>query len=195
MDTLRRLRLAFAPSWLRAVNEGLLFNCEAVHCARMQKYETLLGEINVEIKRFNALLADDVNLRIPLLTTSGESWYVTADVPFAKIAHPFNTLPGVYILCACRQSDPLSVGAYIGKSSGARTAMGARLDSWFRADKATKLYRMDDPGGEAYIIEAISAIGLRDPRMRTFASALEEFIIAGVRDRVHLLNRSGNPKR
>ena len=68
-----------------------------------------------------------------------------------------------------------------------RTAMGARLDGYFRSGKATKLYRMDDRDGEPYLIEAISAIALRDARMRTFAPALEEFIIAGVRDSVHLL--------
>jgi hypothetical protein len=144
------------------------------------------------VLRPNALLADDV--RIAPLNTSSESWFVAANVPYAKISHPYNPLPGVYILCACRQNDPLSVGAYVGKSSGARVAMGWRLDNHFRPGKATNIHTMDDPSGVPYVIEAISAIGLRDPRMRTFAPALEEFIIAGVKERVHLLNCSGNPR-
>ncbi len=158
-----------------------------------QKYETVLREINVEIEKFNALLVPE--FRIAPLTTSGQSWFVTVNVPSHKIAHPYNALPGVYVLCACRQSEPLSVGAYIGKSSGARVAMGWRLDAHFRPGKTTNMYTMADPRGEPFLIEAISAIGFRDPRMRSFASALEEFIVAGVKDRVHLLNRTGNPPK
>jgi hypothetical protein len=156
-----------------------------------QKYEIVLREINVEIEKFNLLLAEEV--RIALLDTSGESWFPTVGVPYARISHPFNAFPGVYVLCACCQSDPLSLGAYIGKSSGRRVAMGWRLNAWFLPGKATNTYTMADPSGVPYTIEAISAVALRDPRMRTFAPALEEFIINGVRERIHLLNRSGNP--
>jgi hypothetical protein len=82
------------------------------------------------------------------------------------------------------------LGAYIGKSS--LNHIGSRLWAHLNPHRATDIYRMNDLSGEPFIIEAIAAIGLRDPRMRALASALEEFIIAGVRDRVHLLNGTGN---
>lgn len=158
----------------------------------MQKYQIILGEINHEVDEFNLLLKDE--FRIPHLSTSGESWFSVINLPYAKIAHPYNHFPGVYVLCASHESDPFRVAAYIGKSSGTKVAMGWRLDSHFHPGKATNIYRMADPLGEPFIIEAICAIGLRDAKMRTFASALEEFIIDGVKGRVHLLNRSRNSR-
>lgn len=158
----------------------------------MQKYQTILNEINREIDGFNLLLKAE--FKIPELGISGESWFPVTNLPFAKISHPYNRFPGVYILCACHEKNPLRVGAYIGKSSGTRVAMGWRLDNHFRPGKVTNIHRMPDPYGEQFIIEAISAIGIRQPNMRTFASALEEFIIDGVKGRIHLLNRSRNSR-
>ena len=154
----------------------------------MQKYECILREINVEIEKFNTLLAEGLRIA-PLNVSNPESCLVIAGVPFEEQAWPYSGSPGVYICCAHDQNDPTRLGAYIGKSS---RAIGFRVWHHLNPHRATKIYQMKDRSGQIFIIEAIVCVGLLEPRMKTFASALEEFIIAGVKGRVHLLNRSGN---
>jgi hypothetical protein len=156
----------------------------------MQKYESILREINLEIEKFNVLLVEEFRI-VSLNASDSESCYVIADVPWSDQVWPQNQLfPGVYILCARHQTDSKRLGAYIGKAS--LNHIGSRLWAHLYPHSATNIYLMYDLSGEPFIIEAIVAIGLRDSRMRALATALEEFIIAGVRERVHLLNGTGN---
>jgi hypothetical protein len=121
------------------------------------------------------------------------SCYVIANVPWKDQVWPSNqALPGVYVLFGHHQSDVARLGAYIGKSS--LNHIGKRFYEWLRPHRATDVYLVHDRFGEPFVIEAIVAIGFRDPGMRAFASALEEFIIAGVRERIYLLNALGNSK-
>ena len=156
----------------------------------LQKYEPIFREINLDIEKFNALLAEEFRIA-PLNATNSESCSVIASVPWDEQVWPYKDFPGVYILCAVHQDDPNRLGAYIGKAS--LSNIGYRLWAHLNPHRATDIYRTNDRSGEPFIIEAIVAIGLRDPRARALASALEKFIITGVKDRVHLLNRTGNP--
>ena len=155
----------------------------------LHKYEAIFREINLDIEEFNELLMEEFRIA-PLNASNSESCSVIASVSWDDQVWPYKDLPGVYILCAHHESDPNRVGAYIGKAS--LSNMGYRLWAHLNPHRATDIYRMNDRSGEPFIIEAIVAIGFRDPRTTTLASALEEFIIASVRDRVHLLNATGN---
>ena len=155
----------------------------------LQRYENIFREINLDIEKFNVLLAEEFRIA-PLNASNSESCSVIANIPWDDQMWQYKDLPGVYILCAHHQSDPSRLGTYIGKAS--LSNIGTRLWAHLNPHRATNIYRMSDPSGEPFIIEVIVAIGLRDPRMRALASALEEFIIAGVRKRVHLLNGTGN---
>lgn len=155
----------------------------------LQKYEPIFSEINRDIDKFNALLVEE--FRFAHLTASNsESCSIIANVPWNDQVWPYSGCPGVYILCAHSESDANRLGAYIGKAS--LTNIGNRLWAHLNPHRATNIYRMNDLAGDPFIIEAIAAIGFLDPRIRALASAMEEFIIAGVRDRVHLLNATGN---
>jgi hypothetical protein len=155
----------------------------------MEKYESMLREINLEIEKFNSLLAEGFKVS-PLNASDPKSSRVITDVPFATVGlNSVNISPGVYALCCYRQSDSSRVGAYIGKSS---SRMGSRIIPHLRPNSPTgSKYQRKDRSGELFVIEAFVATLLSD-QMRTFASALEEFIIAGVGARVHLLNRIGS---
>ena len=155
----------------------------------LQKYESIFGEINLDIEKFNALLAHEFRIA-PLNTCNTESCSVIANIRWDDQVWPYKDLPGVYILCAHQQSDPGRLGAYLGKAS--LTNIGNRLWAHLNPYRANDIYQMKDRSGKPFIIEAIVAIGFRDPRMKALASALEEFIIAGVRNRVYLLNGTGN---
>jgi hypothetical protein len=155
----------------------------------LQKYESIFSEINIEIEKFNTLLAEECRIS-PLNASDSESCSVIANIPWDDQVWPHKDFPGVYILCAYHQSDTSRLGAYIGKAS--LKYIGHRLWAHLNPHRTTNIYRMNDLSGEPFIIEAIVAIGLRNPRMRVLASSLEESIIAGVREHVHLLNGTGN---
>ncbi len=156
-----------------------------------KKYENIIREVNVEIEKFNLLLADEFRIA-PLNGSNAESGAVLAKgVPWKdQECLPDRLYPGVYILCVHRQSDPDSVGAYIGKSS-VNNDISMRLSARLKQLDTAGIYKMTDRAGEPFVIEAIVVIGLRNPRIRVMASALEEFIIAGVSERVRLLNTIG----
>ena len=155
----------------------------------MEKYETIFREINLKIDNFNALLVPDFRVA-HLDSTNPESYSVIANVHWDDQVWPCGDLPGVYFLCAYQEGDPAQLGVYVGKASWGK--IGGRIWRHLNPHRAANIYRMNNAVGKPYIIEAIATIGFRDLRMRSMASALEEFIIAGVRDRVHLLNAMGN---
>jgi hypothetical protein len=155
----------------------------------LHKYEAIFREINLDIERFNQLLAEEFRIA-PLNASNSESYSVIANVPWDDQVWPCSDCPGVYILCAHHANDPNRLGAYIGKAS--LSNIGNRLWAHLNPHRADNIYRMNDLSGEPFIIEAVAAIGFRDPRTRALAPALEEFVISGVRERVHLLNGTGN---
>ncbi|MGI8437434.1 MAG: GIY-YIG nuclease family protein [Chthoniobacterales bacterium] len=155
-----------------------------------QKLEPIFIEINHGIELFNSFLADEFRIA-PLNASNSESFSIIANVPWDDQVWPHSDCPGVYVLCAHDENDPSRRGAYIGKAS--LSNIGNRVWAHLNPHRATNTYRINGFSGESFIIEAIAAIGLRDLRTRAFASALEEFIIASVRDRVYLLNRIANP--
>lgn len=155
----------------------------------LHKYEPIFREINLDIERFNQLLAEEFRIA-PLNASNSESYSVIANVPWDDQVWPCSDCPGVYILCAHHANDPSQLGAYIGKAS--LSNIGNRLWTHLNQYRVDNIYRMNDLSGEPFIIEAVAAIGFRDPRTRALAPALEEFVIAGVRERVHLLNGTGN---
>lgn len=155
----------------------------------LERYEPIFREINLDIEKFNALLSEEFRIA-PLNASNSESFSIIADVPWDDQVWPHHDCPGVYVLCARHENDPNRLGAYIGKAS--LSNIGNRVWAHLNPHRATNVYRMNNLSGESFIIEAVAAIGFRDPRTRALVSALEEFIIVGVRDRVHLLNGTGN---
>jgi hypothetical protein len=153
------------------------------------KYEPILQEINLTIERFNQFLADEFKIA-PLNGSNAETCSVIIDIPWDDQVWPCKDGPGVYILCARNESDPDRLGAYVGKAS--LSNIGNRLWAHLNPHRITNSYRMNNGVGESFIIEAIAAIAFTDHRMRALVTALEEFIISGVKNRVHLLNRTGN---
>jgi hypothetical protein len=157
----------------------------------LPKYDEIFRELNSEIGEFNSLLAEDV--KIPFLDSSNpESCSVIANIPWDSQVWPCKDFPGVYILCGCQESEPGRLGAYIGKAS--LSNIGNRLWSHLNPHRSTDIYKLNDASGVPFVIEAIVAIGLQDPRMRVLASALEEALITGVKYRIHLLNGTGNSR-
>lgn len=156
------------------------------------KYENVLHEINVEIEKFNLFLVEEFRIA-PLNGSNIKSGAVfEKGVPWKdQECLPDRLHPGVYILCAYRQSDPSKLGAYIGKSSVNRD-ISSRLSAHLKRHSADGVYQDKDKLGELYIYEAVVVIGFHNHEMRALAPALEEFIIAGVRERIHLLNSIGN---
>ena len=139
----------------------------------LKKYENIIREINLAIEKFNLLLAEEFRIA-PLIGSNTESCAVLAKgVPWKdQECLPDRLHPGVYILCAHRQSDPNSLGAYLGKSSVGNN-ISMRLSARLKQPDTTGIYKMTNRAGEPFFIETIVAIGLRNPRMRVLASALE----------------------
>ncbi|MEP6671420.1 MAG: GIY-YIG nuclease family protein [Chthoniobacter sp.] len=156
------------------------------------KYENILSQINVDIDKFNNFLVEE--FKIPHLQASNpEGVSVIANIPWDSHdwGRTFGGYPGVYLLCGYQETDPSRLGVYIGKASMGKN-IGNRIWSHLQHHRSTAIYKANDSLGETFIIEAVAAIALYDPRMRALAPALEEFIICDVRDRVYLLNGVGN---
>ena len=158
----------------------------------LQKYKDIFNEINVEIKNFNLLLAEEfrvASLNIPnyescAVFKKGVAW-------LHQECLPHRLHPGVYIICGYHQNNPSSYGAYIGKSS-VNENISSRLSARLKLHNEAGFYHYTDKKGEPYIYEAVVVIGLQNESMRALAPALEEFIIANVKKRIHLLNIIGN---
>jgi hypothetical protein len=155
----------------------------------LQKYGPIFREINLEVERFNGLLAQEFRIE-PLDFSNSESWSVIANVPWDDQVWPHANSPGVYFLCAHHEGDPSRLGVYVGKATLSK--IGNRIWTHLTSHRSSGVFRMNNLAGETFIVEAIGALAFRDSRSTALASALEEFIITGVRDRVHLLNGTGN---
>jgi hypothetical protein len=123
----------------------------------LSKYENIFREINLAIEKFNTLLAEEFRI-VPLSTSNSDSCAVLIKGVLWKDQDclPDRNFPGVYILCAHRQSDPNSLGAYIGKSS-VNHNISMRLSAHLKRPDTTGIYRMNDRAGEPFVIEAIVA--------------------------------------
>ena len=176
---------------IRSRDDSVSIEKSILRHMNITKYQAIFSEINADIEKFNTLLAEE--FKIPHLDGSNsDSVHFIANIPWDSLPEwTFGVYPGVYLLCGYKESDTNLLGAYIGKASlGA--GIGNRI--WFHLRQYGEIgdYKMKNSSGEAFIIEVIVAVALRDVRAKALAPALEEFLISGVRERVHLLNSVGN---
>lgn len=103
---------------------------------------------------------------------------------------PNNGTRGVYFMFGKEMDDPQKKGIYIGKSSF-NSSTSARMYQHLTSNRDKPQFMMNC-GDESYIIDYLASVNLDEKSISFFASALEEFLILNLKEKMNLLNGTGN---
>ncbi|OHD57214.1 MAG: hypothetical protein A2Y33_07415 [Spirochaetes bacterium GWF1_51_8] len=156
----------------------------------MEKYLKILRVLNLSIKNFNVYLKNEYWVDGLAEDKIEDKNYffniVTGIEEWLKQTWPNSNKGGVYFLFGYQKDNIEKVGVYIGKAS-LGSKIGDRFHSHLKPFSETNNF---EKGG--FILDYISSIDLERKKMIPFASALEEFIISDVKEKIYLLNSTGN---
>ena len=155
----------------------------------MYRYRALAEAVNRHIDIFNLFLASDRQLgHVDFEKSETSAWI--EDSSWGGVTWPSKDSYGVYFLVGHHRDDSARLGLYIGKASLKR--IGFRVWSHLKPGKGTGRYTKTAPEGSQYCIQMLFAVPMPSDDMRSFASALEEYLITALRSDIYLLNRVGN---
>lgn len=159
----------------------------------MDKYKLLIREINSGIEKFNSFFKTDFH--VPLLKENElenkECYTNLTNTSWSDQRWPNSDSAGVYFIFGINQENTSEVGLYIGKAS-LSSKIGIRLYSHLYPYRNEENYMMNDGKGKKNILELVSSISFDENNMTFLAPALEEFLLSELREKINLLNVTGN---
>jgi hypothetical protein len=161
----------------------------------IDRFQTEFKRINATIQSFNQYLALDKQVPTFDLDTGIEQKQIVIILHKDWDAFPFpnNATRGVYFVFGHEIESSGNNGVYIGKASFESTTSD-RLYAHLHPYRTKEHFTMKNCKGDVYILDAMASINLDLKRLQMpfMASALEEYLIVNLKDRLNLLNGTGN---
>ena len=158
-----------------------------------EDYIKMIEIINDSISKFNEFLSP--NYQIPLIDLSkiddNKQFTRLRGTTWRDLALPNATKRGVYFIFGHDSQDVSLKSAYIGKASYG-SSMGIRMHNHLVKDKNNENFTMGDLSGNIHHFEYVYGLDMESSGLAIFSSALEEFLILNVREKIKLLNGTGN---
>lgn len=153
----------------------------------MRKYYDLIQKINASITKFNTHLVKDISLLNEKELNNPDYYMDLTKFSWKKDEEWINSgKRGVYFIFGVEEGNTHKLGLYIGKSS-MNAYFGNRFHSHLYPTKKEVGHFMGNP---KYCMELISTIPIEEEKV-FLAPALEEFLIKQMKDKVHLINKTG----
>lgn len=155
----------------------------------MEKYKSIIDEINQTINDFNKFLS--YSYHIPIITYKPSS-YTDLKKPWKEQDWGYTAVRGVYFIFGKHEyNDSTKMGVYIGKAS-LNSHIGRRLWTHLKSGSAEGNYEMNDFEENPFSLEYFTLISLDALNIGFLSPALEEFLITELSNKIFLLNRTGN---
>lgn len=152
----------------------------------MEKYISLIQEINASIAEFNTYLKDGVSLLDEDELDNKDCYMDLTNFSWDTDEWMNSGKKGVYLIFGVNSETPNNLGLYIGKAS-MNSYFGNRLHSHLYPSKRKPHHLMGKP---EYRMELITTIIIEEKKV-FLALALEEFLIKQLKDKLHLINKTG----
>ena len=159
---------------------------------RMKSYQNMIDIINQSLFNFNNYLSKD-NL-IPMISKDllhDNSYFTDLNkCSWLDLRFPSGERKGIYFIFGYNDSINKE-SLYIGKASF-KSTIGKRMYSHLNKDKNSKFYTMHDLQGNNHNLNFVLSLDLESNGLYLFASSIEEYLITMVKDKIYLLNGTGN---
>ncbi len=156
------------------------------------KFAKEINEINITIKEFNKYLIKDYEIPCFDLKSGFENNSIVKIIhkEWDSFGFPNNGTRGVYFVFGYSEISNDKNGIYIGKASLSSTTSN-RLYSHLNPSRTKEHFTMNY-GSENYIIEYMASIDLDKLKISFIAPALEEYLITSLKEKINLINGTGN---
>ena len=157
------------------------------------RYKTAIEMINSSITSFNKFLSTSYLIPIFKFDTmiKEKRWVEIIHGNWDAFSFPTGEKRGVYFIFGYEINTPKKNGLYIGKASF-NSSIGKRLWSHFNPYRSDSHFIMNGYNNERYILDYMASIDLDTCGLPFMASALEEYLISELRNRINLINGTGN---
>jgi len=159
-----------------------------------KEYVDKIKIINNAIFDFNKFLDPKFSIESFDLAKIKDNDYFTTlnDTTWEELRLPNGPAKGVYFMMGYDPNEPTNIGVYIGKANIGDSTIGKRLYAHLSKHKNSGNYTMPDLFGVTFNFEYIFSIDLDEYGRFKLASSFEEFLIENSKDKIHLLNGTGN---
>ena len=163
---------------------------------KLDPYKPAIEIINSSITSFNTFLSAPYAVAILKFDTmiQEKRWVEITHGNWDAFGFPTSEKRGVYFIFGHEKNMPEKNGLYIGKASFG-SSIGKRLWRRLNRCRSESHFTMDGDNNERYILDYMASVDLDACGLLFMASALEEYLISELRNKINLINRIGNRHR
>ncbi len=160
---------------------------------KLDAYKPAIEIINSSITSFNKFLSAPYAVPVLKFDTmiQEKRWVEVIHGNWDAFPFPTSEKRGVYFIFGHDETTPEKNGIYIGKASFG-SSIGKRL--WWRLNRCRREshFTMGGNNKGRYILDYMASVDLDACGLPFMASALEEYLISELRNKIKLINGIGN---